>query len=108
MKFLSLTKLTSFTVLSSLSGFTFALRRNLHKDNGGLSSCIDLRVTEYGLMRELNLISVANGDYSFYKAGTCLTVPVCIARFTGALVASSNILASSTVLTRGFNTFIDI
>ena len=69
MKFLSLTKLTSFTVSSSISGFTFALRRNLHKDNGGLSSCIDLRVTEYGLMREMNLISVANGDYSFYKAG---------------------------------------
>ena len=63
MKFLSLTKLTSFTVSSSRSGFTFALRRNLHKDNGGLSSCIDLRVTEYGLMREMNLISVANGDY---------------------------------------------
>ena len=39
---------------------------------------------------------------------TCLTVPVYVARFTRALVASSNILTSSTVLTRGLSTFIDI
>ena len=39
---------------------------------------------------------------------TCLTVPVYVARFTRALVASSYILTSSTVLTRGLSTFIDI
>lgn len=44
--------------------------------------------------------------YKFTRQLTCLTVTVCIARFTDALVASSDILTSSTVLTRGFSTLI--
>ena len=56
---------------------------------------------EYGSVREKMIFNLSGHL-------TCLTVPVYVARFTRALVASSYILTSSTVLTRGLSTFIDI
>ena len=47
-------------------------------------------------------------NINFTRQLTCLTVPVCISRFTRASVTSREILTSSTVLTRGLSTFIDI